>query len=138
MELGAAEQNAVRALFESLERDVALALVLGSAATPVTVIAGGREIDFGDETLSLLESIAALSDRIRLTVTETDDRGRYPQITIGGRIRYDGLPWGHELATLVYGIAEAGRAESTLTAESRVALATLERDIALEVFVTPT
>jgi alkyl hydroperoxide reductase subunit AhpF len=138
MKLGASEQAAIRSLFESLERDVSLELVLGPTATPVTVIAGGRELDFGAEAQSLLESIAALSDRVALTVTATDERGRYPQLTIGGRLRYDGLPWGHELAALVYGIAEAGRCESTLRADSIAALETLERDIALEVFVTPT
>jgi alkyl hydroperoxide reductase subunit AhpF len=138
MELGASEQDAVRALFESLERNVTLDLALGRAATPVTVIAGGREIDFAAETQSLLESIAALSDRLTLTVTETDEAGRYPQITIGGKLRYDGLPWGHELATLVYGIAEAGRLRSTLSEETVAALDSLEHDVALEVFVTPT
>ena len=138
MKLGASEQAAVRSLFESLERDVSLELELGRAATPVTVIAGGRELDFGAETLSLLDSVAALSDRVLLTVSETDELGRYPRITIGGKLRYDGLPWGHELATLIYGIAEAGRLEPTLSADSLDALETLERDIALEVFVTPT
>lgn len=136
--LGAIELEAVRSLLEGLERDVAIELVLGHDATPVTVLAGGRELDFGAETRTLLESIVELSDRLTLTVAETDEPGRYPRLTIGGKLRYDGLPWGHELATLVYGIAEAGKAESSLSAESRAALATLERDVAIEVYVTPT
>ncbi len=136
--LGAAEQDAIRALFEGLEKDVALDIVLGPETVPVTVLAGGRELDFAGETQALLETVAALSDRLTLTVTESGTPGRYPTLTIGGKLRYDGLPWGHELATLVYGIAEAGLSKPSLSDVSVGALATLERDIAIEVYVTPT
>ena len=82
--------------------------------------------------------MAELSDRLTLDVTETDEPGRYPELTIGGRLRYHGLPWGYELSTLVYGIAEAGRAEPSLSAESTAALDALPHDVAIEVYVTPT
>jgi alkyl hydroperoxide reductase subunit AhpF len=104
----------------------------------VTVVAGGAEIDFGAETRSLLEQIAALSDRVVLTVTEVEERGRWPRITIGGRLVYHGLPWGYELTTLVGAIVAAGRGGSTLSEESLQAIADLEQDVALEVYVTPT
>ena len=55
-----------------------------------------------------------------------------------GRLVYHGLPWGNEPATLVYAVAEAGREQSSLSEASRAALAELERDVSLEVFVTPT
>ena len=137
--IGPREQEAVRELFSGLERDVSLELLLGPETTPVTVLAGGRELDFGGETQALLESVATLSDRLTLTVTETDEPGgRYPELTIGGRLVYHGLPWGYELSTLVYAIAEAGRVEPSLSAESVAALAGLARDVAIEVYVTPT
>jgi alkyl hydroperoxide reductase subunit AhpF len=53
-------------------------------------------------------------------------------------VRYDGLPWGYELASLVGAIVEAGSAEPTLQPESLAALEELDRDLALDVFVTPT
>jgi alkyl hydroperoxide reductase subunit AhpF len=53
-------------------------------------------------------------------------------------VRYDGLPWGYELGSLVGAVVEAGRAEPTLRPESLEALGTLENDLALDVFVTPT
>ena len=48
------------------------------------------------------------------------------------------MPLGYELTTLVQAIVEAGRIEPTLSAASRERLASLERDVTLDVFVTPT
>jgi alkyl hydroperoxide reductase subunit AhpF len=53
-------------------------------------------------------------------------------------VRYDGLPWGYELASLVGAIVEAGRLEPSLRPESLAALGELDRDLTLDVFVTPT
>ena len=53
-------------------------------------------------------------------------------------IRYYGLPWGYELASLIGAVVEAGRRESSLAPESLEALAGLDRDLAIDVFVTPT
>jgi len=106
--------------------------------TPVSVLVGGRELDFGAETTALLETVTALSDRVSLDVSDTDEPGRYPELTIDGRLRYHGLPWGYELGTLVHAIAEAGRAEPSLAPESVAALDALPHDVALEVYVTPT
>ena len=68
---------------------------------------------------------------------------RYPAVGVlpEGRdvgVRYYGLPWGYELGSLVGAIVEAGREEPTLRPESQAALEQLDRDLALEVFVTPT
>jgi len=136
--LGEHGRETIRDVLDRLERDVPILLELGPEEAPVTVIAGGREIDFGAETQALLEQIAALSERVALTVTETEERGWWPRTTVGGRLVYHGLPWGYELATLVGAIAEAGRAESSLSQASLAALAGLEHDVALEVYVTPT
>ncbi len=53
-------------------------------------------------------------------------------------VRYYGLPWGYELASLLGGVLEAGRLESALAPESLARLAALEHDLAIDVFVTPT
>ncbi len=137
--LGPRDEQAVRELLARLERDVDVLLELGPEETPVTVLAGGRDIQFGEEARRLVEAVAATSERVRLEVRETDrPGGRYPRLTIGGRLRYDGLPWGYELATLVHGIVEAGRLRPSLTAASLEALGSLERDVGVEVYVTPT
>lgn len=136
--LGERERESIRAMFAGLTRDVPVRLVLGPEDTPVTVIAAGRDIDFGAEARSLLEQLAELSSRVVLSVDETTERGRWPEITIGEGLRYHGLPWGYELATVVGAIVEAARPESSLSADSLTALATLQRPVELDVYVTPT
>ena len=68
---------------------------------------------------------------------------RYPAIAVlpeseDAGLRYYGLPWGYELGSLIGAVIEAGRAESSLRPESLERLAGLERDLAIDVFVTPT
>jgi alkyl hydroperoxide reductase subunit AhpF len=136
--LGEHERAAIGDVLGSLERDVAVELVLGPEESPVAVLAGGVQIDFGAETRTLLEQLAGLSGRVRLTVAEVEERGRWPRTTVGDGLVYHGLPWGYELTTVVGAIVEAGRAESTLSSQSLDALSRLDHDVSLEVFVTPT
>lgn len=136
--LGEREREAIRELLAGLERDVPVRLVLGPEETPMTVIVAGRDIDFGTEARTLLEQLAALSGRVTLTVEETTERGRWPEITVGAGLRYHGLPWGYELTAVVGAIVEAGRAASTMSPDSLAALARLPRPVEIEVYVTPT
>lgn len=136
--LGEHERAAIREVFADLEQDVPILLELGPEETPVTVLAGGREIDFADETRLLLEQLAGLSDRIAVTETETETPGRWPKTTVAGKLVYHGLPWGYELTTIVGAIVEAGRSAPSLSPTSLETLASLEQDVALEVYVTPT
>jgi alkyl hydroperoxide reductase subunit AhpF len=132
------EEPRVRELLDALERPVELAVALGPEETPV---AGAREIDFGAETVRVVEALTALSDK--LTHRIESEAERYPAISIRPEgeeagVRYYGLPWGYELGSLIGAIREAGRAASSLTAESLEQLAALDRDLAIDVFVTPT
>jgi alkyl hydroperoxide reductase subunit AhpF len=137
--LGDRDAAAVRDVLAALEQDVEVTLELGPTATPVTLLAaGGREIDTGAETRRLVEAVSAESDRVTLTVYERDEPGPWPRTTIGPGLRYLGMPLGYELTTLVHGIVEAGRAESALSAATLGQLASLERDVTVDVFVTPT
>jgi alkyl hydroperoxide reductase subunit AhpF len=137
--LGERDAAAVREVLATLERDVEVTLELGPTATPVTLLAaGGREIDTGAETRRLVEAVCDESDRVSLTVVEHDAAGPWPRTTIGPGLRYLGMPLGYELTTLVHGIVEAGRAEPALSASSRERLAALDRDVTVDVFVTPT
>ena len=137
--LGERDAAAVRDVLAALERDVDVTLDLGPTATPVTLLAaGGREIDTGAETRRLVESVCAESDRVSLTIVEHDEPGPWPRTTIGPGLVYLGMPLGYELTTLVHGILEAGRSEPSLTPASRDRLDALDRDVAIDVFVTPT
>ena len=137
--LGEREQEAVRSVLGALERDVEVTLELGPTATPVTVLAaGGREIDTGAETRALVEDVCSLSERVTLELVEHDRPGPWPRTTIGPGLVYQGMPLGYELTTLVHGILEAGRSEPSLSRPSRDRLDALERDVEIDVFVTPT
>ena len=136
------EEQAVRELFARLDRDVELVLVNGPEQTP---LAGAGDIDFGARAEATLEALAELGEQVTLRVTGEPelDVERFPAICVlaGGedtRIRYYGLPWGFEVASIVGAVLEAGRAESSLSTETLALLASLERDVTLEVFVTPT
>jgi glutaredoxin-like protein len=136
------EAARLRELFAKLEREIELVLVLGPEETPLP---GARDIDFAAEAQKLVEGIAELGDLVSARVTDEPELGaeRFPAIAVLAdgedmRIRYYGLPWGYELSSLVGAVVEAGRPESSLHHSSLALLDGLERDVAIDVFVTPT
>ena len=138
--LGEREQAAIREAFARLEREVEVLLELGPSAAPVTLLAaGGREIDSNVVTRDLAKAVCGLrGDRVSLSVVEHDAPGPWPRLTIGPGLVYQGMPLGYELTSLVHAIVEAGRAEPSVLPASRDRLATLARDVAIDVYVTPT
>jgi alkyl hydroperoxide reductase subunit AhpF len=139
--LRAEEETKVREWFADLERPVELLVALGPEETP---LAGAGDVDFGAEMERVCEGLAELGERVTYRVEqEPEGFPRFPAVSIrpDGRdvgVRYDGLPWGYELSSLIGVIVEAGRDTPSLRAESLAALEQLDRDLALDVFVTPT
>jgi alkyl hydroperoxide reductase subunit F len=132
------DEARVRERFDALERPVELVVALGPEETPQH---GARDVDFGAETVRVVEELSSLSDKVTCRVGQ--EAPRYPAVFVrpdGEEIgvRYDGLPWGYELSSLVGAVLEAGRRESSLRPESLEALSRLDRDLAIDVFVTPT
>jgi alkyl hydroperoxide reductase subunit AhpF len=139
--LRAEEEAKVREWFAALERPVELFVALGPEETPRP---GSGDVDFGAELVRICEGLAELGERVGCRVEdEPEGFPRFPAVAVRPEghdvgVRYDGLPWGYELGSLVGAVVEAGRAEPTLRPESLEALGTLENDLALDVFVTPT
>jgi alkyl hydroperoxide reductase subunit F len=139
--LGPEEETKVRGWFADLARPVELFVALGPEETP---LAGAGDVDFGAEMVRVCEGLAELGERVSCRVEdEPEGFPRFPSVSIRpeGRdagVRYDGLPWGYELSSLIGAILEAGRDEPSLRAESLAALEELGRDRTLDVFVTPT
>ena len=136
------DEARVRELFAELERPVELLVALGPEETPL--VGAARDIDFGAETVKVVRGLAELSELVTCRVEE-EPAGfeRYPAVSVRpeGReagVRYDGLPFGYELGSLIGAILEAGRAASSLTGETLARLESLDRDVAIDVFVTPT
>ncbi|HEX6951602.1 MAG TPA: hypothetical protein VF124_02340 [Gaiellaceae bacterium] len=135
------EETKVREWFAELERPVELLVALGPEETPR---AGSGDVDFGAEMVRVCEGLAELGERVNCRVEEEPEGfPRFPSVSIRPEgqdvgVRYDGLPWGYELGSLVGGVVEAGRQEPTLRPDSLAALEELERDLTVDVFVTPT
>jgi glutaredoxin-like protein len=104
-------------------------------------------------TRRLLETVAELSDLITLEVYNrfTNEEkaqelniDRVPALAIlGGSgkdygIRFFGMPSGYEFATLLDSILMVSRGDSGLKEETKAKLATVDQEITLNVFVTPT
>jgi alkyl hydroperoxide reductase subunit AhpF len=135
------EELKVRELLDALELPVELVVAHGPEATPLP---GARDVDFGAETERIVTELCALSDKLGFRV-ENEPPGfeRYPAVAVlpegvDRGVRYYGLPWGYELASLIGAVIEAGKRESSLQPESLERLAALDRDLAIDVFVTPT
>ncbi len=135
------EETKVRELLDALERPVELLVAHGPEETPLP---GARDMDYAAETERIVAELSALSENLSFRVEqEPDGFERYPAVAVlpegeDRGIRYYGLPWGYELASLVGAVIEAGKLESTLRPESLQRLESLDRDLAIDVFVTPT
>ena len=139
--LRAEEETKVREWFGELARSVELLVALGPEETPRP---GAQDVDFGAEMVRVCEGLAELGNGVTCRVEqEPDGFPRFPSVSIrpdyrDAGVRYDGLPWGYELGSLVGAIVEAGRDEPSLRPDSLAALEELDRDLVLDVFVTPT
>jgi len=136
------DEARVRELFADLQRPVELVVAQGPEETPL--VGAARDVDFGAETEKIVGGLAELSDFVTMCVKqEPEGFDRYPAVSVQpeGRdvgVRYYGLPFGYELGSLIGAILEAGRDTSSLSPETLERLAALDRDVTVDVFVTPT
>jgi len=136
------DEARVRELLAELSRPVELVVAHGPEESPL--VGAARDVDFGAETEKVVRGLTELSELLSVRV-EDEPPGfeRYPAVSVQpeGRdvgVRYYGLPFGYELGSLIGAVLEAGRAQSSLSTETLERLAGLERDVTVDVFVTPT
>jgi len=135
-----------------------LSEMFASLKHPVALLYFGNQTDceYCPQTLQLLEEITALSDRLQLHKFDEDENpeelkkfnvDKVPGIVIASLkddeivdhgIRYAGIPAGHEFTSLIRDILMVSSGDSGLKQETRDYLATLEKPVFLQVFVTPT
>jgi glutaredoxin-like protein len=109
------------------------------------------ECNFCQETRELLEEVAELSDKIRLQVfdfekdkTEVEQYkvDKIPALVIMDEkdygVRFYGIPAGYEFTSLIEAIKLISSGETMLSAEGKKFLDGLEKEVHLQVFVTPT
>lgn len=117
--------------------------------SPLTV--PGQECEYCAETRQILEELAALSDKIHLTVHDfvadaalAKEYGvdKIPATVLTGaakgQVRYFGIPSGYEFSSLIEDIVDVAKGTTNLGDATRAELAKLNESINIQVFVTPT
>jgi glutaredoxin-like protein len=111
----------------------------------------GQECLFCRETKQLLEEVSSLSEKVELQVfdfsADKDKAAEFgidkiPALVIMGEkdhgIRFYGIPSGYEYTSLVEAIVDVSRGQTSLSDKTKETLRVLDKDIHLQVFVTPT
>jgi alkyl hydroperoxide reductase subunit AhpF len=142
------DQQTLQKLFEGLEGDVT---ITNFTQRESLLIIPGQECDYCKETRELLEEVTALSEKLHLETKdfvrdkqEADNLGvkRIPAFVLQGRakgsVRYFGIPAGYEFSTLIEDIIDVSKGTTNLSDKTREALATVDQNLHIQVFVTPT
>jgi glutaredoxin-like protein len=116
----------------------------------------GDGCEYCEDTRSLVEGVAALSDKLTLTVHDVDQDPetataygveRAPVLVIAGHdgaatvdygIRILGIPAGYEFTSLIRDVILVSGRDSGLSEQTRRYLKELKQPVHLQVFVTPT
>jgi alkyl hydroperoxide reductase subunit AhpF len=117
----------------------------------VLYVPGREECVYCEDVRQMLEELAALSDKIKLTVHEFSEAretaaklgvDKIPGIVIRGPanrpIKFYGIPSGHEFPGLIEGIVDASRGKVDLAPETSRRLKKLREEVTIQVLVTPT
>jgi glutaredoxin-like protein len=115
------------------------------------LIIPGQECSYCKETRELLEELADISDKLHLTIKdfvrdeqEAQNLGitHIPAFILQGHtkgaVRYFGIPAGYEFSTLIEDLIDVSKGTTNLSDKTREALAEVDQDIHIQVFVTPT
>ncbi len=141
------DQDVLRDRFSKSLIDPVNLVLFTQRESPLTVPA--QECMYCQQTRELLEDIAGLSEKIDLTVfdlvADADKAAEYgvdktPAIVFDSarNVRYFGIPAGYEFSSLIEDIIDVSAGRSDLAASTKDALQKLDRDLRVQVFVTPT
>jgi len=104
---------------------------------PVSVIASLDDSNGSTEMKALLADVASVSDKVLVSLDGDD--ARRPSFSIGlpgetPRLRFAGLPMGHEFTSLVLGLLQVGGHPPRVEAEVLEQIAALEGDFLFETY----
>ena len=136
-----------RELRKDLKNDVTIRLFTqGSSLLTVP----GRECQYCAQTQQLMEELTALSPKLHLEVydfySQAEESTKYgveriPAIVLGGdgegRLKFYGIPMGHEFPAIIESIKTLSRGVSPLSMDTRKKLRKLNQPVPIQVFVTP-
>jgi len=136
----------VKAYFQDLTNPVKI-LFFGSSK---------ENCDYCSDTLSLMEEIAELSDKISIETYDIDKDNEKAAIfkikftpttvittlenglEIDYGVRFLGIPAGHEFTSMIVSLVNVSKQESGLSSIVKEKLANITQPVELKVFVTPT
>lgn len=144
------DRETIRGHFESnLTGDVEI-VFFTERPSPI-IIPGRQECLTCEDTRQILEEVAGLSDKIKLTTHDLYEEGalasehgidRVPAFLLKGaargRVRFFGMPSGYEFSTLIADLVDVSRGATGLSKETLEYLGSLNQDVNIKVFVTPT
>jgi glutaredoxin-like protein len=147
--LSADNQDEIKRLFQELEGEVHLILFTQKESL---LFIPGQECETCNDTRTLLEEVASLSEKIKLEVHEFSadseavrayDIDRIPAFVmtadgVKGKVRYFGMPSGYEFSVLLGSLLDVSKGKSELSEPSIEMLQTLNTNLHIQVFVTPT
>jgi len=114
----------------------------------LSVFVGPENEEYCDFTVQLCEELSELDSRIAPTVYQDSDGKanklaitRTPTVLIGWnqgyKVKYTGAPVGQEAGGFIETISLVSRGESGLQGDSRAKLQNVDRDVSIQVYVTP-
>lgn len=144
-----ADQETLRNHFaENLTGDVEIVLFTERASA--IIIPGKQPCETCAPTQEILEEVAALSDKLKLTVHEMSAAkeqafalgiNRVPAFVFEGaqrgHVRFFGIPSGYEFSALIADLIDVSRGTTDLSEATREYLSALTEDVNIKVFTTP-
>ncbi|MDT0497731.1 alkyl hydroperoxide reductase subunit F [Algiphilus sp. W345] len=105
---------------------------------PIEIVASVDEGEKSQEMLALLDDLVALSDKITVLAKHGDEE-RKPSFTLGTpgeaiRLRFAGIPMGHEFTSLVLALLQVGGHPSKTSAELIEQIKGLDGDYRFETY----
>lgn len=138
-------------LNEQVKSDVKKALSNLKDDVKLVVFTQKMECNFCSDNRKLMEEVAGLSEKITVELCDfVDDKNKVekykidkiPAVAIVGKedynIRLYGIPAGYEFSSLIEGIKVVSTGEVALTPDTIEYIKKLDKDIHLQVLVTPT
>jgi alkyl hydroperoxide reductase subunit AhpF len=144
------DRQELQTLFQQLEKNVRL--IHFTRFESQVEGQGSEKCETCDDTRRLLEELASISEKVELEVHDFDAEtplakqygvDRVPALIISsevakGRARYFGIPAGYEFSTIVGAILDASKGTTDLRQQTKETVATIHKDVHIQVFVTPT
>ena len=144
------DQETIKRLFEN-RLSGPVEIVMFTEQPSLIFVPGREDCATCNDTEEILKEVSGLSEKITLTVHEISrskelaaEHGidRIPAFVLKGasrgRVRFFGIPSGHEFSAFIADIVDSSTGISGLSDETREYLAGLSEDVNIKVFTTPT